>query len=91
MIDVTQTLLIIVITVLTWLLAVIGIQMIYILRALRQSVKKANKILEDASVLTAGVRKPIGNIPSIMGGIKAGIEVIRMLRDKGEEGKTRKA
>jgi phosphoglycerate-specific signal transduction histidine kinase len=62
MIDITQGLLILVVVVLTALLAVIGVQIFFILRELRQSLSKTNKILDDAGLISGAVAKPIAAI-----------------------------
>ena len=51
----TQVLLVIVVTVLTVLLTVIGVQIVFILSEFRKTVEKVNKMLEDAGQVTGGV------------------------------------
>jgi preprotein translocase subunit YajC len=53
--DATQILLISVITVLTILLVVIGIQVFLILKEVQQSIKKANKMLDDAGTISGSI------------------------------------
>ena len=62
MIDVTQGLLVVVVVVLTVLLTAVGIQVFLILRELQQSIKKTNKILDDAGLISESVAKPISAI-----------------------------
>lgn len=62
MIDITQGLLVVVVVVLTVLLTAVGIQVFFILRELRQSVKKTNKILDDTGLISESVAKPISVI-----------------------------
>lgn len=85
MLDITQTLLIVVITVLTILLAVIGVQVFFILRDMRATVKKTNKILEDTSSMTANFKRPFSSMTSLANGIKTGLEIISMLRERKEK------
>lgn len=85
MLDITQTLLIVVITVLTILLAVIGVQVFFILRDMRDTVQKTNKILEDTSSMTANFKRPFSSMTSLASGIKTGLEIISMLRERKEK------
>lgn len=62
MIDVTQGLLVVVVIVLTVLLTAVGIQVFFILREVQQSIKKTNKILDDAGLISGSVAKPIAAI-----------------------------
>ncbi|PIS14116.1 hypothetical protein COT65_00640 [Candidatus Shapirobacteria bacterium CG09_land_8_20_14_0_10_47_13] len=62
MIDVTQGLLIVVVIILTVLLTAVGIQVFFILREVQQSLKKTNKILDDAGLISGSVAKPIAMI-----------------------------
>lgn len=69
MIDPTQVLLIVVITVLTILLALIGIQVFFILREVQQSIKKMNKILDDAGSVSASIARPITALSESITGV----------------------
>ncbi|MFH1832698.1 MAG: hypothetical protein ABH816_00835 [Candidatus Levyibacteriota bacterium] len=72
MIDTAQAVLIIVLIVLTVLLFILGIQVFFILRELRQTVSKANKVLEDTGTITESVSGPISKISLLASGLKAG-------------------
>lgn len=87
MIDSAQLLLIAVVTALTTLLVIVGIQVVYILRELRQTVSKVNKILDDAGVVSESVAKPIAGISGFLTGIKSGVNLIKLLEEKKEEGR----
>lgn len=84
MIDTTQILLIAVITVLTVILTVIGIQLIYILREFRKTVEKTNKILDDTGLITESIAKPVAGVSSLITGIKAGVDIANIFRRKGK-------
>lgn len=71
MIDSVQLILLLVIITLTVLLVILGVQVYYILRDLRQTVKKTNKILDNADSITEGIEGPISAISSFMLGTKA--------------------
>jgi len=64
MLNPTQILLIIVVSVLTVILAIIGMQIFYILREGRRSIEKVNKMLDDVGSITSSVAKPIINLSS---------------------------
>ncbi|HEX8931589.1 MAG TPA: hypothetical protein VF810_00360 [Patescibacteria group bacterium] len=80
MIDSVQLILLFVIIVLTILLVILGIQVFYILRDLRQTVRKTNKILENANNITEGIEGPISAISSLLIGAKGGGSVLSIFR-----------
>lgn len=88
MIDPVQTILLLVIIVLTVLLFVLGIQVFFILRELRKTVSTANKVLEDTSVITKSVSGPVSSLSSLTSGLKVGAVVAKLLH-KGLGGKSR--
>lgn len=71
MIDSVQLILLLVIITLTALLVILGVQVFYILRDLRQTIKKTNKILENADNITEGIQGPITAFSSLFLGAKA--------------------
>ncbi len=82
MIDPAQMTLFIVIIVLTTLILILGIQVFFILRELRQTINKANKVLDDTGVITESVSGPISNLSNMATGIKAGSIIAALLRRK---------
>ena len=76
MVDLTQTLLIIVITVLTILLSFIGIQVVFILREVRRSLEKVNKMLDDFGLITESIAHPIAGLGGVIDGLKSGIKTV---------------
>ena len=71
MIDPVQLVLLIVILVLTVLLVVLGIQIFFILKELRQTVTKTNKILDNADSITENIEVPLSALSSLALGVKA--------------------
>lgn len=69
MIDSAQLLLVIVVTTLTILLTAVGIQVFFILKEVRRSVEKMNKILDDTGTISESVAKPISSLSSSIGGL----------------------
>ena len=91
--DSAQIILIIVIILLTVLLAVLGIQVFFILKEFRKTVSKANKVLDNTNVITQSVSAPISSLSSIATGIKTGASFInlfkKILSDKDDRKKKR--
>lgn len=64
-----QILLTVVVIVLTIVLVAVGIQVFLILKEVRQSVQKMNKILDDAQEVSHSVAKPISSLSTSLMGI----------------------
>lgn len=79
MIDPAQAMLFLVIVVLTILLLILGIQVFFILRELRKTIEKANKVLDDTGVITESVSKPISSLSSLTMGLKTGARIAKIL------------
>ena len=69
MLNPTQILLIIVVSVLTAILAAIGLQVFNILKESRRSIEKVNKILDDAGKVSEAVTKPITSLSNSLGSL----------------------
>ncbi len=67
MIESIQILLIIVIAILTILLMIVGIQVFLILKELRCSIERVNKILNDAGKISESFVKPLSSLSEISG------------------------
>ena len=80
--DPAQTALFLVIIVLTVLLLVLGVQVFFILKELRRTVSKANKVLDDTGAITSSVSGPISTLSSLAMGLKAGGVIARLLNNK---------
>lgn|SRR3989344_338299 len=68
--DPVQILLFATVTILTSLLVAVGVQVFLILRDVQRSVKKLNNLLDDVSVLTHSVARPIEGLKNFVEGIK---------------------
>ena len=94
MYDPAQILLIVIIIVLTILLVILGIQVSLILKDLRVTIQKTNKVLDDtAEVLddtaeiTEAVKGPVVGFSSAIMGLKTGsalLNLINKISDKKE-------
>lgn len=71
MVDPVQLVLLVVIVVLTILLVVLGIQVYLILKDLRQTISKTNKILDNADSITENIDEPLAALSSLIMGAKA--------------------
>lgn len=84
--DTAQVLLVVVIGILTVLLLVLGVQVFFILRELRKTVTKANKVLDDTGVITESVSGPIANISTLTTGVTIGKLITKFLHGRKKSG-----
>jgi len=80
MTDSTQILLIIVISTLTVLLTLIGVQIFLILIELRNILKKTSSMFDDVQRVTHAVVKPVEEASSFMLGLKNGLGLMKSLK-----------
>lgn len=90
MTDFAQFLLIVVVTTLTVLLTVVGIQVFLILKEFKKSVEKVNKILDDAGIISESIAKPISSFSSSLGSLSGiagllGLILTKKKKKKKEE------
>lgn len=89
MIDTAQTALLFVVLILTVLLLVLGVQVFFILRELRDTVSKANKVLDDTGLITESVSGPISNLSNLATGVRVGSTIARLFSKRDKEGKNK--
>lgn len=80
--DAAQTVLLVVVVVLTILLIVLGVQVFFILREVKKTVSKANKVLDDTSLITESVSRPLSSMSTLSNGLKLGTFVAKLLKGK---------
>ncbi len=85
--DPAQLLLIVVIVVLTLIFILLGVQVFFILREFKNTIKKANKVLDDTGVITESVSGPLSNLSMLASGVKAGAFIASLLRGKSKKHK----
>jgi len=68
--DTAQILLYVVVGVLTLLLIVLGIQVFFILKELKNTLSRANKVLGDAGVISESISKPVESLATVISGGK---------------------
>jgi len=71
MVDPVQMVLLLVILVLTILLVVLGVQVYFILRELRETIVKTNRVLDNANSITENIDAPLSALSSLALGAKA--------------------
>lgn len=82
--DPIQLTIIIISFALAILLIVLGIQLWYILKEMKISLQKINKMLDDAGKVTGTVSEGVESMSGFISGIKTGLSLITSLRHKGE-------
>jgi len=80
MIDTVQLVLLLVIVILTMLLVILGVQVYFILKDLRGTVKKANKVLDTTNNITESVSGPIASVSTLVSGVSTGTLVAKALK-----------
>lgn len=85
MVDPTQILIIVIVSSLTILLIVIGIQIVFILQEVRKSFQKINKMLDDAAVVTGTFSKSVTNLSGFTSGLSGFLQFFRIFTRKKEE------
>ncbi len=71
MVDAVQLVLLLVVVVLTILLVVLGVQVFFILKEFRRTIRKTNKVLDTAESITENIEGPLSAISSLALGVKA--------------------
>lgn len=82
---INQILLVLVVSVLTTVLTLSGIQVFYILKELRETIRKVNKTLDDCNVITESVAKPVAGLSGFIMGLKSGSDFLRFFLDRQGE------
>jgi hypothetical protein len=81
-VDITQVVLLLVLSILTILLVVLGIQVYFILKEFRKTVIKANRVLDDTEQITKNVSAPLASLSSLSTTLQASsvFAVIKFVR-----------
>lgn len=77
--ETTQILLVIVVLALTSIMTIVGVEVFFIFKELRQSMKKINKMLDDMGLITESIAKPIAGFSGFVSGLKSSAEAIKLL------------
>lgn len=85
MYDPAQILLFIVIIVLTIFLVILGIQVSLILKDLRKTIAKTNKVLDDTAEITEAVKGPVTGFSGAIMGLKTGNSLMNLINKVGSK------
>jgi hypothetical protein len=80
--DTTQLLLTVVLTVTTILLVVVGIQLVFLLKEVRKTVKKVNGIIEGFEKVGGSVEHGFNEILGFFAGIKTMFKVVDVIHNR---------
>lgn len=83
--DTTQLLLTVVLTITTILLIVVGIQLIFVLKDLRITLKKVNKIIGGFEKVSESVEHGFGEISGFVNSIKTIVKIVDLFQSKKHE------
>lgn len=85
--DAAQIVLLVVLSVLTLLLVVLGIQVFFILKGVKSVINRVNKVLGDAGLISESISKPIVSMSTVLSGVKIGSLIASFLSDKKKHAK----
>lgn len=77
--DPIQILFIVVISILTLLLVVLGIEVFRILRQASKTLDRVNNVLDDVEVITSSVATPVEKLSGFVEGIQHGVGLINTI------------
>jgi hypothetical protein len=80
MIDPVQAVLLVVIILLTLLLLVLGVQVFFILRELKQTLSRATKVLQNTESITESVSEPMSLISGLVLSTKSLSTISKILK-----------
>ncbi len=83
--DPTQLVIVFVSFILTTLFVFLSIQVWYILKEIRYSFQKVNKMLDDAGKVSGTVSESVTGMAGLVSGLKAGLSIFSAFRRKGED------
>lgn len=78
--DLTQIVLLAVIIVLTIFLVVLGLQVFFVLRDLRSTLRRLNQLFAEANTLVSEVKKPIEKAGTFVTALTTGAGLVHLLK-----------
>ncbi len=81
----TQILLIVVVSILTVILTIIGYQLYLILGELKNAFRKINKMLDNGLSISETISKSVTGVAGVVSGIKTGLSVFNIFKKEKEE------
>ncbi len=82
--DTIQILLIIVLSISTVLLTVVGIQLVLILQSLRKTINNVNKIVNGFDAIGMGLKHGIGEATGFINGFKTILKIVDLYKKKND-------
>ena len=79
MLDPIQILFIVVVTTLTILLVIIGIEVFRILREAKKTVERVNNVLTDVETITSSVATPVQKLSGVFQGMQQGTQFFQFI------------
>ena len=73
--DITQILLVIIIVVLTIFLIVLGIEVFFVLKDLRRTLSKFNRVLTTVDDISQSVKQPASTLSGLVAGVKSALTI----------------
>ena len=83
--DPIQIVIIAVSTLLTTLFIALGIQLWFILKEVRLSMQKVNKMLDDGCKVSGAIGEGAENVQGLVNGLKAGFAIMSSMKKKGDD------
>lgn len=75
--DPMQILIIFLVTVLTVLLTIVGIQAIFILKEFKKTLSRVNSVLDDVETVSHSIATPVERFSTLLMGLQQGAGVLR--------------
>lgn len=73
--EITSTVLIVVVIILTLILGIVGIQLVLVLAELRKTLRRVNETLDHAEAKINSVVQPFQNLGGMATGLQTGLKV----------------
>lgn len=83
--ETTQFLLVLVVVVMTVMLGVIFTQVIIILKEFRKTLDKVNEVLDDTSIISSALSRPVGLLSTLANSFKSGSGILKMLTKQSKK------
>ncbi len=80
--DPVQFVILLISIIVTAAILVIGYQVYQLLKDIRKSLHKMNRILDDTGDITESVKKPVSSLANLTSGIQAGIGIIEKFANR---------
>jgi hypothetical protein len=75
--DLLQTTIVIVLIILTAVTTCVGVYFVFILKELRETVRKTNGVLDDVKGVTGAISSPVATFAGIINGITESLKTVK--------------